>query len=107
MALADRIKTLDDKIKADETHYNLDGKVAKISALSSGELGKNEYFTGEDLALKLGPIEKTKFKYFPLGEIFNDKAKDKKYKTAKIMGLNLFYDGFIAFQKFKLSSQIN
>ena len=40
MTLADKIKILEDKIKANQAQYNLDKKVAEICALSSGELQK-------------------------------------------------------------------
>ena len=53
MALADKIKTIDDKIKANKAWYNLEREAAKISALSSKELGKYEYLTSEDLGCKL------------------------------------------------------
>ena len=46
MTLANKIKTLDDKIKANETQYHLDRKAANISALSSSELQKYEYLSG-------------------------------------------------------------
>ena len=36
MTLTDKIKVLDDKIKANQAQYNLDRKAAKISPLSSG-----------------------------------------------------------------------
>ena len=49
MTLTDEINILADKIKANQAQYNLDREAAKISALSSGELEKNEYLTGEDL----------------------------------------------------------
>ena len=65
-----------------EAQYDLDRKAAKISALSSNNLDKYEYLTGEDLGLKPSSIEQTKFEYSPLGKIFNmglDKEeKDKK-----------------------------
>ena len=35
-----------------EAQYDLDRKAAKISALSSNNLDKYEYLTGEDLGLK-------------------------------------------------------
>ena len=54
-----------------EALYDLDRKAAKISALSSNDLDKYEYLTGEDLGLKSSPIEQTKFEYSPLGRIFN------------------------------------
>ena len=52
---------LDDKIKANKGQYDLDREAAKISALSSGELEKYEYLTGEDLRYKPELLEKTKF----------------------------------------------
>ena len=52
-----------------EVKFNLDRKAAKISALSSNNLDKYEYLTGEDLGLKPTTIEQTKFEYSPLGNI--------------------------------------
>ena len=46
MTLPEQVKILDDKIRA---IYNLDREAAKISALSSKNLEKYEYLTGEDL----------------------------------------------------------
>ena len=62
-----------------EAQYDLDRKAAKISALSSNNLDKNEYLTGEDLGLKPSTIEQTKFEYSPVGKIFN-KALDEDDK---------------------------
>ena len=53
-----------------EAQYDLDRKATKISALSSNNLEKYEYLTGEDLGLKPSTIEPTKFEYSPLGKIF-------------------------------------
>ena len=47
-------------------HYDLDREAAKISALSSKNLDKYEYLTGEDLGLKPSTVEKTKFEYSTL-----------------------------------------
>ena len=47
MILTDEIHIFDDKIKANQVQYNLDREVARISALSSAELEKYEYLTGE------------------------------------------------------------
>ena len=49
MTLIEPVQILDEKIKANKAQYELDREAAKISALSSGELGKYEYLTGEDL----------------------------------------------------------
>ena len=62
-----------------EAQYNLDRKAAKISALSSNNLDKYEYLTGEDLGLKPNTIEQARFEYSPLGKIFN-KGLDKDDK---------------------------
>ena len=59
-----------------ESQHNLDRKSVKISALSSNNLDKYEYLTGEDLDLKPNIVEQAKFEYSPLGKIFN-KGLDK------------------------------
>ena len=53
MTITDQIKILNRKIMQNEAQYDLDRKAAKISALSSNNLDKYEYFTGEDLGLKV------------------------------------------------------
>ena len=54
-----------------EAQYDLERKAAKISALSSTNLDKYEYLTGEDLCLKPSTVEQAKCEYSPLGKIFN------------------------------------
>ena len=50
-----------------------------LSALSSNNLDKNEYLTGEDLGLKPSTVEQEKFEYSPLGKMFNKGlSKDDK-----------------------------
>ena len=71
MTLTEQVKILDDKIKANKAQYDLDREVAKLSALSSGELQKYEYLTDEDLGYKPDVIQKAKFEYSPLGKVFN------------------------------------
>ena len=71
MTVTDQIKILDRKIKQNEAQYDLDREAAKISALSSNNLDKYEYLTGEDLDLKPSTVEQAKFEYSPLGKIFN------------------------------------
>ena len=80
MTLTEQVKILDDKIKANEAQYDLDREAAKISALSSGELEKYEYLTGEDLGYKPDVIQKAKFEHSPLGKVFNKglNESDKK-----------------------------
>ena len=76
MTITDQIKILNRKIMQNEAQYNLDRKAAKISALSSNNLDKYEYLTGEDSGLKPSTVEKAKFEYSPLGNVFN-KGLDK------------------------------
>ena len=85
MTLTGQIKILDDKIKANKAQYKRDREVAKISALSSGELEKYEYLIGEDLGYKPDVIQKAKFEYSALGKVFNKglDESDKKRRTSK------------------------
>ena len=79
MTVTDQINILDGKIVQNEAQYDLDKKAAKISALSSNNLDKYEYLTGEDLGLKPSTVEQAKFEYSPLGKIFNKGlSKDDK-----------------------------
>ena len=71
MTITDEIKILNKKVMQNEAQYDLDRKAAKISALSSNNLDKYEYLTGEDLGLKPNTIEQARFEYSPLGKIFN------------------------------------
>ena len=80
MTVTDQIKILDRKIKQNQAQYDLDREAAKISALSSNNLDKYEYLTGEDLGLKPSTVEQAKFEYSPLCKIFNKglNEEDKK-----------------------------
>ena len=88
MTVTDQIKTLNRKIKQNEAQYDLDREAAKISALSSNNLDKYEYLTGEDLDLKPSTVGQAKFEYSPLGKIFNkglskDDEKEGLFKRLK------------------------
>ena len=68
-----------------EAQYDLDRKSAKISTLPSNNLDQYEYLTSEDLGLKPSTVEQVKFKYSPLGKIFNkglseDNRKERSFK---------------------------
>ena len=80
MTRKEQNKILDDKIKANNPQYNLDGMNAEISAYSSGNLSKYEYLTKKDLNYKPNAFEQAKFEYLPLGKVFIDglKKTDKK-----------------------------
>ena len=71
MTVIDEINILNRKIKQNEGQCDLDREAAKISALSSKNLDKCEYLTGEDLGHKPSTVEQAKFEYTPLGKIFN------------------------------------
>ena len=53
-------------------------------ALSSAELEKYEYLTGEDLGYKPDVIQKAKFEYSPLGKVFN-KGLDESDKKEGLL----------------------
>ena len=61
MTVTDQIKILNRKIMQNEAQYNLDRKLAKISALTFNNLDKYEYLTGKDLGLKESTVEQSKF----------------------------------------------
>ena len=69
-------KILDKKIMQREVQYDLDRKAAKISAVSSKNLDKYEYLTGEELGLEPSTVEQARFEYSSLGNIFT-KGFDK------------------------------
>ena len=71
MTIKEQIKILDNKIRQNRADFNLNRKNAEISALSSGELNKYEYLTCQDLGCKPDPVQKVKFEYSPLGQVFN------------------------------------
>ena len=73
-----------------EAHYDLDRKAAKISALSSNNLDKYEYLTGEDLGYKPSIVRQAKFQDPRLGKISNkgldkDDQKEGLFKRQKIL----------------------
>ena len=52
-----------------------------ISASSSGNLGKYEYLTDEDLNYKVSTVEQAKFDYSPLSKFFNKGLKKRTKKN--------------------------
>ena len=84
MALTEQFKILDDKIKENKAQDELDRETAKISPLSSGELEKYQYLTGEDLGYKPDVNQKAKFEYSPLGKVFN-KGLDESDKKEGLL----------------------
>ena len=84
MTIKEQVKILDDKIRQNKADFNLNRKNAEISALSSGELDKYEYLTGQDLGYRPDLVQKTKFEYSPLGQVFN-KGLDKNGKQEGLL----------------------
>ena len=41
--------TIDDKIRDEKLHFEINREAAKIWALSSGKIDKYEYFTGKEI----------------------------------------------------------
>ena len=75
--------TIEDQIKDEKLQYDINRETAKISALSSGELDKYEYLTGEEIlpSNQQQIIQQAKFNYSPLG-----KSLEKQVKTIKDQG---------------------
>ena len=101
MTLTHELKSLDNKIKANQAQYDLGREAAKISALSSKDLlEKYEYLTGEDLGHRPSVLEKTKFEYSPLGmslrkSFKKDNVKKLRIETAiLIMMVNINFTDF-------------
>ena len=92
MTVIDQIKILDRKTKKNEAEYDLDRKATKISALSSSNLDKHEYLTGDDLDLKLSTVEQAKFEYSPLGKIFNKGLNEDNKKERLLKRLENIKD---------------
>ena len=55
--------------------------------MSSGKLDQYQYLAGEELAPKSGPIEKTRFEYSTLGQIYikglEEEEENKNYGLLK------------------------
>ena len=62
-------------------------KQLKYLHLSSGNLDKYKYLTGEDLNYKPSTVEQAKFDYSPLSKVFSKglKEEDKKEELLKRM----------------------
>ena len=112
MTVTDHLKILDDKIKANQSQYDLSREEAKISALSSKNLlDKYEYLTGENLGYKPNVFEKAKFGYSPLCMVLTNNTKSKANKN-KAYNKNkqdkyLVYSSQHSFVKFKVIDEFN
>ena len=75
---------IDDKIRDEKLHYNIKREAAKISALSSGKIDKNEYLICEEIVPfnQRQIVEKAWFAYSPLGKAF-EKQTEKQVDAIK------------------------
>ena len=75
--------TINDQIRDEKLQYDINREAAKISALSSGNIHKYEYLTGEDIlpSNQQQIIEQTKFTYSPSEKVF-----EKQIKTIEDQG---------------------
>ena len=71
--------TINDLIRDEKLHYDMNREAAKISALSSSKIHKYEYLTGKEVlpSEQKQIIEQAKFTYSPLGNAFEKKKKKK------------------------------
>ena len=69
--------TINDQIRDEKLQYDINREAAKISALSSGEIHKYEYLTGEDIlpSNQQQIIEQAKFTYSPFRKAFEKQIK--------------------------------
>ena len=123
MSISKKIKSINNKIERNKGQFNLDRQTATISALSSGNVSKNEFLTGKDVLPEKDWLEKAaalkKFKYSPLGKKMKkqtsvaekqyqkfhntyrfDRIKKEKGVIKKYNRLNLVYDSKYSFYEY-------
>ena len=64
-------KISDAKIQSNVNHYNVDRLNTEISAFSSGDLNKFEFFKKIDLNYKPNALDKSRFEFSSLGKTFS------------------------------------
>ena len=88
MSISKKIKAIKNKIESNKAQYNLERQVAKISALSSGNVIKYEFLTSKDVLPKINSLGKTPtlkiFEYLPLGKAFQKQINAVKKQTEVI-----------------------
>ena len=108
MTVADQIKTLDDKSKSNQAQYDLDRETAKMFELQSKNLDKDESLTGGNLGYKPRVLEKTKFKYSPLGMSLNKPFKKMRLeillRKTKVISVMIITIPFLNCTKGMMSS---
>ena len=68
MNISEKIKAINNKVEQNKDQYNLDGQIAKISALSSENVRQYNFLTGKDILLEKDLLEKgaaiKRFEYY-------------------------------------------
>ena len=59
MTVSEKIKTIDNKSEQNEAQYDLDRKMGKVSALSSGHVDKYKLLTWKYVLLEKDLLEKS------------------------------------------------
>ena len=74
--------TIDDKIRNEKLQYDIDRKAARIPALSSKEIDKYEYLTGQEILPfnQRQIIELASFTYLYQEKLLKDKLEQMKIK---------------------------
>ena len=69
--------TIDDQMREEKLQYDINREAAKISDLSSNDIFKYEYLTGEEIlpSNQKQLIEQAKFTHSPLGKAFEKQTK--------------------------------
>ena len=64
--------TIDDKIRDENSQYNINREATKISALSSGKIDKYEYLSGVEIlpSDQKRVVEQAKLEFSPLKKFF-------------------------------------
>ena len=70
--------TIHDQIEDGKLQYGINRETVKISALSSGKIGKYEYLTGKEIlpSNQKQIIEQAKFTYLALGKALEKETKN-------------------------------
>ena len=79
--------TIKDQITDEKLQYDINREAAKISALSSGKIGKYENLIGEDIlsSNQQQKIEQAKFTYSHLGKAFEKQTQSQGKGKNKLM----------------------
>ena len=77
--------TINGKIRDEKLQRDINREAAKISALSSGKIDKNEFLKGKEIQTsgQKRVIEQAKFVYSSLGKAFEKQKKKRSRKKNK------------------------